>query len=180
MGRLRGAGRTLADEHANNDFNTLNDFRQPELRSLYGMRTMSERTGVGHRIRAARERLGWTREQLAEHLGVHAGSVARWETGGSVPHAYTLARIAGAAGTTEGWLRTGDGPRPAADDGGEAEDVFGSLDQVVRFVEGMGAAGEERLRKLDALEGLRRMLTARGRLPAWWYDVRDRVEHGEL
>lgn len=145
----------------------------------------NERRDVGHRIRVLRERIGWTRERLAEHLGVHAGSVARWETGGSVPHAFTLARIAEAAGATEAWLRTGRGadaapPSASVAESEGAEDVFASLDAVTRFVEGMGAAGEERLRKLDALEGLRRMLTARGRLPDWWYGVRDRVEHGEL
>jgi hypothetical protein len=60
-----------------------------------------------------------------------------------------------------------------------AEDVFASLDAVTRFVEGIGPAGQERHRKLDALEGLRRMLTARGVLPDWWYALRDRVENGE-
>ena len=44
----------------------------------------------------------------------------------------------------------------------------------------MAPPGEERLRKLDALEGLRRMLTARGALPGWWYTLRERVERDEL
>lgn len=146
--------------------------------------TQEERRAVGHRLRAVRERQGWSREELASRLGVHAGSIARWETGGSIPHAYTLERIAELAGGTAEWIRTGRGAG-GVDGGGarieaEAEDLFSSLDAVTRFVEGMGPAGQETLRKLDALEGLRRMLTARGRLPSWWYDLRERVENGRL
>lgn len=150
------------------------------------MATMNERRAVGHRIRALRERLGWDREELARRVGVHAGSIARWETGGAVPHAYTLERIAELGGTTGEWLRTGSNaasPMSAETEGRverETEDLFGSFDAMVRFVEGIAPAGEERLRKLDALEGLRRMLTARGLLPGWWYELRDRVESGKL
>lgn len=144
--------------------------------------TIDERRAVGHRIRTLRERRGWDREALAERLGVHAGSIARWETGGSVPHGYTLERIAALAGGSAEWIRTGRGD--AGPPGGaperEAEDLFASLDAVARFVGGMAPPGEERLRKLDALEGLRRMLTARGALPGWWYTLRERVENDEL
>jgi transcriptional regulator with XRE-family HTH domain len=153
--------------------------------------TEKERIAVGYRLRALRERRGWDRLQLAEMLGVHSGSIARWETGGAVPHAYTLERIAELCGASSEWIRTGrgDSPVPAEPEPDEPEpgpeaaaahDVFASLDAVTRFVEGMGPAGQERLRKLDALEGLRRMLTARGVLPGWWYELRDRVEGGEL
>jgi hypothetical protein len=104
-----------------------------------------------------------------------------------------MERIAELCGASSDWIRTGrgDSPVPAEPEVDEPEpapepevaaahDVFASLDAVARFVEGMGAPGEERLRKLDALEGLRRMLTARGVLPGWWYELRDRVEGGEL
>jgi transcriptional regulator with XRE-family HTH domain len=151
--------------------------------------TEKERVAVGYRLRALRERRGWDRLQLAEMLGVHSGSIARWETGGAVPHAYTLERIAELCGASSEWIRTGRGDSPVPSEperAGEpeeeqagAEDVFASLDAVTRFVEGMGPAGQERHRKLDALEGLRRMLTARGVLPDWWYELRDRVENGE-
>ena len=152
--------------------------------------TEKERIAVGYRLRMLRERRGLDRLLLAEMLGVHSGSIARWETGGAVPHAYTLERIAELCGASSEWIRTGRGespvpaePEQAAEPEAEqagAEDVFASLDAVARFVEGMGPAGQERARKLDALEGLRRMLTARGMLPDWWYALRDRVENGEI
>jgi transcriptional regulator with XRE-family HTH domain len=148
--------------------------------------TKEDRRSIGHRIRIVRERSGLDREALASRVGVHSGSIARWETGGSVPHAYTMERIAEACGASAEWLRSGreDAPEPpstpAATGTAEAGDVFASLDTVARFVEGIAPPGQERLRKLDALEGLRRMLTARGVLPAWWYVLRERVENGQL
>lgn len=147
-----------------------------------------DRRAIGHRIRIVRERAGLDREALASRVGVHSGSIARWETGGSVPHAFTMERIAEVCGASAEWIRTGreDALAHAASvdamDGepAEAGDVFASLDAVARFVEGIAPAGQEKLRKLDALEGLRRMLTARGTLPAWWYALREKVENGEL
>jgi transcriptional regulator with XRE-family HTH domain len=152
-----------------------------------GHMATEDRRAVGHRIRTLRERSGLTREELAARVGVHTGSIARWETGGSVPHAYTLERIAQACGGAAEYIRTGrgddDGARdapPAAGGEGEGGDLFASLDSVARFVEGIAPAGQEKLRKLDALEGLRRMLTARGTLPDWWYELKERVENGSL
>jgi transcriptional regulator with XRE-family HTH domain len=147
--------------------------------------TRDDRRAIGHRIRVVRERAGLDREELASRVGVHSGSIARWETGGSVPHAYTMERIAEACGASAEWIRTGREeavePAAAAVSGtAEAGDVFASLDTVARFVEGIAPPGQERLRKLDALEGLRRMLTARGVLPAWWYVLREKVENGQL
>jgi transcriptional regulator with XRE-family HTH domain len=142
--------------------------------------SVDERRGVGFRIRRLRERAGWSRDVLAERLGVHAGSVARWESGGALPHAYHLERIAELGGVTTEWLRTGKGGEPEEAPEREAEDLFSSFDAMARFLGGIAPAGQERLRKLDALEGLRRMLTARGMLPDWWYALRDRVEADEL
>ena len=152
---------------------------------------VTERRAVGRRLREARERMGVDRPELAERLGVHAGSIARWETGGSVPIPYHMERIAEWAGVDPRWLRHGNPPEGADEDGRpggeppeeverETEELFSSLDRVARFLGGIGPAGEERLRKLDALEGLRRMLTARGLLPDWWYQLRDRVENDEI
>ena len=163
-----------------------------------------ERRAVGHRIRTVRERNGWGRDELARRLGVHAGSIARWETGGALPHGYTVRRIAELGGTTAEWLRTGHGRpgvpsgpepadapgRPGASDagirfhtGGPEDPSTGELVShggIARFLEAIAPPGGEPLRKLDALDGLRRMLTARGALPGWWYELRERVENGRL
>lgn len=156
----------------------------------------NEIRAVGHRIRRLREQRGMDRGELARQVDVHSGSIARWETGGALPHAYTLERIAEVLGAPVEFILTGqnvaseadDVPNevhasngsaaPGGDDDGAGEVLF-SLDRVARFLEGIAPAGEERLRKLDALEGLRRMLTARGVLPGWWYALHERVERGE-
>jgi transcriptional regulator with XRE-family HTH domain len=141
---------------------------------------VDERRAVGRRLREARERMGLDRPALAARLGVHSGSIARWETGGSVALPYHVERIAEWAGVDAGWLRHGTGSGRAAPVEREGEDLFSSFDAVVRFLGGIGPAGEARARKLDALEGLRRMLTARAALPDWWYELRDRVEGDEV
>jgi transcriptional regulator with XRE-family HTH domain len=143
-----------------------------------------EQRSIGRRMREARESLGLSRAQLAERLRVHAGSIARWETGGTVPQSYHMERLAEWAGTTVGWLRYGEGvgikSRIRTEQARAAADVFTSLDAITRFLDGIAPAGEQKARKLDALEGYRRMLTARGSLPDWWYRVRDMVENEQL
>ena len=150
---------------------------------------VATRRSVGFRLRKVRERLGWDRTELADKLGVHPGSIARWETGGSVPHRYHVERIAEWGDVDPEWLLSGREQAgadaeaaPHAEDGGEGEagEMFASLDSIARFLGGIGPAGQEKLRKLDALEGLRRMPTARGLLPDWWYELRDRVESDEI
>ncbi len=53
---------------------------------------------VGARVRQARERKGWTQEQMAERLSVGPETVSRYETG-AIPLSLTmLVRVAGALG----------------------------------------------------------------------------------
>lgn len=129
---------------------------------------------VGFRLRRIREELGWDRGELADRLGVHPGSIARWESGGSVPHRYHLEQIAVWGGTTaDAILASGppdeDQPAPA----------FPSASGVRGFLEDFPPGPHRRSRRLDALEGLRRMLSAAGSLPDWWYDLRREVEGEE-
>jgi transcriptional regulator with XRE-family HTH domain len=185
---LRTTARLTSVTRAVNTYHNLNA-RPRAVNGFFGLFSGfmpgDDRRAIGWRIRTARERAGLTREELGARVGVHPGSIARWETGGSAPHAYTLGRIADACGASHEWLRTGAdaagaSAEPDSTDAADADDVFASLDAVVRFVEGFGPPGQERLRKLDALEGLRRMLTARGILPDWWYLLKERVENGGL
>lgn len=40
---------------------------------------------LSSRIRAARARVGWTQQQLADHVGVGRQTVNRWESLGHMP-----------------------------------------------------------------------------------------------
>jgi len=61
----------------------------------------------------------------------------------------------------------------------EEVEVF-SARAMERFLSAIAPPGDETPRKLDALDGLRRMLTARGALPGWWYELKGAVESGRL
>lgn len=59
---------------------------------------------LGKNLRAARERLGLTQEQVAERSGVQAGEVSRIETGKRDPKVSTLERLAKAVEVKPGQL----------------------------------------------------------------------------
>ena len=68
----------------------------------------SSGTGIGTRLRAARERLGWTREALAFHSEISWSAIAQVESGRRTnvrPH--TLSALSGALGVTIDYLVTG-------------------------------------------------------------------------
>ena len=50
---------------------------------------MTHQTDIIHekiaQLKAARQRLGWSEEQCAHHLGVTYSTLSRWERGESVP-----------------------------------------------------------------------------------------------
>jgi transcriptional regulator with XRE-family HTH domain len=149
---------------------------------------------VGDRIAALRRAAGrargrrLTQRELAHAVGVHLATVTAWEIGKQRPEGDNLLRLAGVLGVPPSEVVGGDPspPPPAAgalegvDPGDAALELFGSLDRLVRYVEGVAPPGQATLRKLDALEGLRRLLTARGPLPDWWHLLRERVESGAL
>lgn len=49
---------------------------------------MPNETPTGDAIRRARQRKGWTQQQLAGELGVYKATVARWEAGTHFPLRY--------------------------------------------------------------------------------------------
>jgi transcriptional regulator with XRE-family HTH domain len=59
-----------------------------------------ERSKVGDVILALRKKRGLTQEQLAVKVGVSAGAVSKWETGGSSPDIFLLNPLARALDTT--------------------------------------------------------------------------------
>ena len=62
----------------------------------------------------------------------------------------------------------------------EALDLFANAVHITKFVEAQGRPGENDLVKLDLLEGYRRMMTAGASLPKWWYELKAKVESGEI
>jgi transcriptional regulator with XRE-family HTH domain len=67
---------------------------------------------LGNRLKAARERLGWSREELAVHAGISWSAIAQAESGrrrNLRPH--TLSRLSAALGVSMDYLVNG-GPTP--------------------------------------------------------------------
>lgn len=64
---------------------------------------MGSMSGLGDRIRAAREAKGWTQAELAQKVGVARETVGNWETGVSSPRNKTgrLVQVLGSLGTSE-------------------------------------------------------------------------------
>ena len=79
-------------------------------------------TGVGARIREARQAMGLSQEALARAIGVSRSAVAQWETGRAGQVRANLARIASTLAVSMEYVLTGNGtPQqgPAADSGDE-------------------------------------------------------------
>ncbi len=76
------------------------EWRQRQRRTVYDV------TSVGGRIRAAREALGLSQEQLAIRLGIKQVRVSEWERGKANLDATMFVRLAGALSrvTTRAWL----------------------------------------------------------------------------
>lgn len=73
-------------------------------------------TGLGNTIRALREGLQLTQEELAHALGVSRAAISSWETGQTMPRGRRLKRLADALSTTPAQLVSGTtkAGRPAA------------------------------------------------------------------
>ncbi len=59
---------------------------------------------LGSNLRAAREKLGLTQEQVAERSGVHATEISRMEAGKRDPQVSTLLKLAKAVEVPPGRL----------------------------------------------------------------------------
>jgi transcriptional regulator with XRE-family HTH domain len=74
---------------------------------------VSKTPGIGSRVRAARGRLGWTREALAFHSGVSWSAIAQVESGRRTNlRPSTLAALSRPLGVTIDYLVDGSLPRP--------------------------------------------------------------------
>jgi transcriptional regulator with XRE-family HTH domain len=59
---------------------------------------------LGSNLRAAREKLGLTQEEVAERSGVHATEISRMEAGKRDPQVSTLLKLAAAVEVPPGQL----------------------------------------------------------------------------
>lgn len=63
---------------------------------------------------------------------------------------------------------------------GEGPDLRLSLSDIEQLISRIGAPGEAASRKSAALEGVHDFFAAVGTVPDWLYELRSRVERGEL
>src|SRR3954462_14947268 len=88
--------------------------RQGSRRKREGEMSEPEDSGIGARVRAARERLGWSREALAFHSEISWSGVAQVESGRRRNlRPATLTALAGALGVTVDYLLLGGPASPA-------------------------------------------------------------------
>lgn len=146
---------------------------------------------VGARIRwAIEERLGLTQAEAARRLGIKSPQLSRWLNQPSRPPSEaSLRRIEELTGVSAAWLRYGlgspegeaPGGRPSDADELTADELFRHFEGVVRRMGGAGVApGELKLRKLDVVEGLKRLYGAQGGIPGWVYALEGRISRDEL
>lgn len=71
---------------------------------------------LGDRLMTARDAAGLTQPELAAQLGVKVGTLDAWENDRREPRANRLQMLTGLLGVSLGWLLTGVGEGPDAED----------------------------------------------------------------
>lgn len=72
---------------------------------------LGERIAQERRLKSVRDRADIGQKDVADTLGVSAGTVSRWESGDVVPRDDVLLKLADYFGVTPAWLRYGQEPR---------------------------------------------------------------------
>ncbi|MGI3044091.1 helix-turn-helix domain-containing protein [Shewanella algae] len=70
---------------------------------------MEDKELIGQRIKAAREKKGFSQEQLGDLVGVSFQSVQQWESGKTAPRTARLRKLATVLDTTPNWIQFGIG-----------------------------------------------------------------------
>lgn len=149
---------------------------------------------VGARLRwVVEEHLEVSHAEFARRLGIKRPQLSRWVNRPERPPSEaSLERIAELAGVSVAWLRYGLGDPLGSDGDGRhgraegedelsAEELFRHFEGVVRRMGGADVAPEElKLRKLDVVEGLKRLYGAQGGVPGWVYTLEGRIARDEL
>lgn len=141
--------------------------------------------------------MGIRQAEFARRIEEAPPQLSRWVMNRNVPQDGPLRKMAEVGGVSVAWLRYGDsgsseerpedslydpreGVEPYDPDADTAELVFRQFETWIRGMGGEGDPAQGKLRRLDALEGLRRFFSARGAVPDWWYDIHRKVENGQL
>jgi transcriptional regulator with XRE-family HTH domain len=123
---------------------------------------------------------------FARQLGVSRQLLSRWVNDPDRPAGEdSLQKIADVAGLDVAWLRYGTGAPSGRRDALQKEEpvAFASPVQsvVTADVINLGGPGENLVRKRELLEGYRAYNVAAGRpVPDWWYELKRRIEAGEI
>ncbi len=98
---------------------------------------MTNDSGIGERLRSAREARALELNEAAELMGVLSGTLEGWEEGHEVPRANKLQTLAGVLGVPMLWLVDLDKP-------GEAEDlVHTDIDVIEQKLQRLAHLQEE-------------------------------------
>ena len=89
---------------------------------------------IGRRIREARTARGWTNEQLARRLGVHARSVHRWQAG-QLPRVQTLIELARVLDVPESYFVEQDDGVTLADVRDQIAELTARVEELARLLE---------------------------------------------
>lgn len=109
-----------------------------------------EAATFGDRVAAARETVGLSQTELAQHLGVKDKTVRGWEEDLSEPRANKLQMLSGVLNVSMRWLLTGEGDGVLGPDNSEPlpADISKLLAEM-REVRGQATALGERIGRLE-------------------------------
>ena len=97
---------------------------------------------IGKRIAEARKEAGgMTQEELGELVGVSVRSIAAWELGDVIPYRH-LKELEKATGASAAWLLHGEESTDVRDH--QLDEINGKLDEILRRLDGEGAAPSRR------------------------------------
>ncbi|WP_420416968.1 helix-turn-helix domain-containing protein [Pacificispira sp.] len=109
-------------------------------------------TGIGQRIRQARETLEWSEEDLAHRLGVTPETVVEWEQSDRDPRSNRIVTLAGVLGVSAHWLLDGSADfAPPANGGDPAVAARAQLESIRLKVHELKLLMDDLEAQLDAL-----------------------------
>ena len=99
---------------------------------------------IGARLAEARSTAGLSQRQIADRLGVRESTVAKWETGETVPRGHGVSKLAGMLGVSISWILMGRGVEPV--------DHTSDIDQVRHELNSVRARLDDVVNELAVLD----------------------------